>query len=61
MAQYPLVTAGAPVGPYPHEFPFTGKIKKVDIEVAPMLNALPPDKRDALLGESMGHAAMASQ
>jgi hypothetical protein len=55
------IDTGAPVGPYPHEFPFTGKIVKVDIEVGSLLDAIPEDKRDQLLGQGMGHAALASQ
>ena len=55
------IDTGAPVGPYPHEFPFTGKIEKIDVEVGPILDALPEDKRDQLLGEGLAHAALASQ
>ena len=52
---------GAPVGPYPHEFPFTGKIGKIDIEVASMLSGIPEEKLNSLLGEGMAQAALASQ
>jgi len=55
------IDTGAPVGPYPPEFPFTGKIHRVDIEVGSILDAIPPEKRDQLLGDGMAHAAMASQ
>jgi len=55
------IDTGAPAGPYPPEFPFTGNIVKVDIEVGPLLDALPPEKRDELLASGMGHAALASQ
>ena len=52
---------GAPVGPYPHEFTFTGTIRRIDVTVGKLLDALPEDKRDELLASGMGHAAMASQ
>jgi arylsulfatase len=52
---------GAPVGPYPHEFPFTGKIGKIDIEVASMLAGIPEEKLNSLLGEGMAQAALAAQ
>lgn len=55
------VDAGAPVGPYPHEFHFTGKIRNVEVEVGPVLEALPQEQRDKLMGESMAHAALTSQ
>ena len=29
------IDTGAPVGPYPHRFPFTGTIDRVDIELDP--------------------------
>ena len=51
------IDTGAPVGPYPHEFPFTGTIRRIDIEVGTLLDALPEDKRDELLASGMGHAA----
>ncbi|MFN8469995.1 MAG: arylsulfatase [Caldilineaceae bacterium] len=52
---------GAPVGPYPHVFPFTGKIGKIDIEVASMLAGIPEEKLNSLLGEGMAQAALAAQ
>jgi len=55
------IDTGAPAGPYPPEFPFTGTIHRIDIEVGSLLDALPPDKRDELIAQGMGHAAMASQ
>ena len=55
------IDTGAPVGPYPHEFAFTGTIRRIDIEVGKLLDALPEGKRDELLASGMGHAAMASQ
>jgi arylsulfatase len=55
------IDTGAPVGPYPPEFPFTGRIRKVDLEVGSMLEGLPPEMRDKLIGMGLGHAAMASQ
>jgi hypothetical protein len=33
------VDTGAPVGPYPHRFPFTGTIDRVDIQTRPELDA----------------------
>jgi arylsulfatase len=33
------VDTGAPVGPYPHRFAFTGTIERVDIELRPALDA----------------------
>ena len=29
------VDTGAPVGPYPHRFPFTGTIDRIEIELRP--------------------------
>jgi len=55
------IDTGAPVGPYPHEFPFTGKIEKIEVEVGPVLEAMPAEQRDKLVGEGMAHAALASQ
>ena len=56
------IDTGAPVAPYPHhEFPFTGTIKKVDIEVGSVLAGVPKEKLDELLGAGMAHAAKASQ
>jgi arylsulfatase len=55
------IDTGAPVGPYHHEFPFTGTIRRIDIEVGKLLDALPPDKRDELMASGLGHAALASQ
>ena len=52
---------GAPVGPYPHEYPFTGKIRKIDIEVASMLAGIPEEKLNSLLGDGMARAALAAQ
>jgi hypothetical protein len=37
------------------------KTPRVDPEVGSLLEAMPPDKRDQMLGEGMAHAAMASQ
>ena len=31
------VDTGAPAGPYPHRFPFTGRIDRIDIESGPAL------------------------
>ena len=55
------IDTGAPVGPYPPEFPFTGKIAKIEIEVGPILAALPEDQRAQLLAAGWAHAALASQ
>ena len=33
------VDTGAPVGPYPHRFPFTGTIERIEIELQPALDA----------------------
>ena len=56
------IDTGAPVAPYPHhEFPFTGTIKKVDIEVGSVLAGVPEEKLDELLGAGLAHAAKASQ
>jgi arylsulfatase A-like enzyme len=56
------IDTGAPVAPYPHhEFPFTGTIEKVDIEVGSVLAGLPEDKLNELLGAGLAHAAKASQ
>ncbi len=56
------IDTGAPVAPYPHhEFPFTGAIEKIEIEVESILAGLSEDQREKLLAAGMGHAAMASQ
>ena len=56
------IDTGAPVAPYPHhEFPFTGTIKKVNIEVGSVMAGVPKEKLDELLSAGMAHAAMASQ
>ncbi len=56
------IDTGAPVAPYPHhEFPFTGTIQKVDIEVGSVLAGIPEDKLNELLGAGLAHAAKASQ
>jgi len=56
------IDTGAPVAPYPiHEFPFTGKIEKVDIEVASVVAWIPEDKLDELMAAGLANAAMASQ
>ena len=33
------IDTGAPAGPYPHRFPFTGRIDRIDIETRPALTA----------------------
>ena len=55
------IDTGAPVGPYPREFRFTGHIDRVEIEVAPITAGLTGDQLDTLLGAGLGHAAAASQ
>ncbi len=55
------IDTGAPVGPYPPEFPFTGTIEKVDIEVGSQLKGISEDQLTAMVGEGMAHAIMASQ
>ncbi len=56
------IDTGAPVAPYPHhEFPFTGTIKKVDIEVGSVLAGIPEEELNALLGAGLAQAAKASQ
>jgi arylsulfatase A-like enzyme len=56
------IDTGAPVAHYPeHEFPFTGTIRKVNIEVGPVLAGLPDAVLEEILGAGLAHAAMASQ
>ena len=56
------IDTGAPVAHYPeHEFPFKGTIKKVNIEVGPVIAGVPDDVLEKILGAGFAHAAMASQ
>ena len=50
----------APVGPYPPEFPFTGVIDKVEIDVATLMDELTPEQLQQL-ASGMQHAASSSQ
>ena len=51
------VDTGAPAAPYPHRFPFTGRIDRIDIELRPDLTeahrqqARDGQARAALAGE----------
>ena len=51
------VDTGAPAGPYPHRFPFTGAIERIEISTQPALDAAAAEQVRA--GER--RAAMASQ
>jgi arylsulfatase A-like enzyme len=51
------VDTGAPAGPYPSRFPFTGTIRRIDIDVDPALSAAHREELHA--GEERG--ALASQ
>jgi hypothetical protein len=51
------VDTGAPAGPYPHRFPFTGAIDRIDINLRPGLTAA--QRQEVREGQERG--AMASQ
>jgi arylsulfatase len=51
------IDAGAPVGPYPHRFPFTGAIERIEIELHPDLDAA--HRQQVADGQARG--ALASQ
>ena len=48
---------GAPAGPYPHRFPFTGSIERIEITTQPALD--PATAEEVREGER--RAALASQ
>jgi arylsulfatase len=49
------VDTGAPVGPYPHRFAFTGTIERIDIELRPALDAA--HRQQVLDGQARGALA----
>jgi arylsulfatase A-like enzyme len=51
------VDTGAPAGPYPHRFPFTGTIERIEITTRPGLDAASTEQ----VREGQQRAAMASQ
>jgi arylsulfatase A-like enzyme len=51
------VDTGAPAGPYPHRFPFTGRIDRIDIELQPALT----DAQRQQLHDGQARAALAGQ
>ena len=51
------VDTGAPAGPYPHRFPFTGSIERIEITTRPALDAA----SEAQVRDGERRAAMASQ
>ena len=51
------VDTGAPVGPYPHRFPFTGTIDRIEISTQPELD----EASDEQVRDGQRRAAMASQ
>ena len=51
------VDTGSPAGPYPHRFPFTGRIHRIEIELGPALDS----SHRAEEREGQARAALASQ
>jgi arylsulfatase len=51
------VDTGAPAGPYPHRFPFTGQIDRIDIELRPALT----DVQREQVHDGQARAALAGQ
>jgi hypothetical protein len=51
------VDTGAPAGPYPNRFPFTGGIDRIDIELRPALT----DAQRQQVQEGHARAALAGQ
>ncbi len=51
------VDTGAPVGPYPHRFPFTGTIERIDIDLHPELDAA----QRAAVHDGQARAALAAE
>jgi arylsulfatase len=49
------VDTGAPAGPYPHRFPFTGTIERIDIELHPALDAA--QRQQVVDGQARGALA----